>query len=359
MNAASLFLPKSTVLRGGVAAALGWWLREIKDCVPRSWLEQLPGRSHGFVDLQLSRDQARLSWTEHGVRQVVFLARTDNLNSIKSRSEVASLRGRRVTIDLAPDLLFRTEIMLPAAAQANLTQIIGNQRGLLVPLDPEKLVFAVSNIRHLPSTNTIRVLVVVATQKTIEAGQEFTRSLGCEVTTVVAMPEDGHLLTLYRPTTAASAPRRSWRRNWLDAAILLLAATLVATQAWRSRSAAERLETAIAAARHAAEDVRTLRYAVTKAEEPLTLLRRRLNMTPATVVIGELSRVIPDDTWVTNLTLKGGNLEFSGNATHATRLVSELETSRLFVQPHFEAPITGWPDGSERFTISAGVRSPP
>jgi general secretion pathway protein L len=75
-------------------------------------------------------------------------------------------------------------------------------------------------------------------------------------------------------------------------------------------------------------------------------------------VIEELSRILPDTAWITDLKLDGSTLDISGLATSAAALVPILERSRTFVDATSTASLTFDPrEEKERYSIRARIRS--
>jgi general secretion pathway protein L len=89
-------------------------------------------------------------------------------------------------------------------------------------------------------------------------------------------------------------------------------------------------------------------------------LAAKKKITPlAVVVLDELSFLLPDDTYLTNLSLEAGRLRISGVTTNAAALVPLLEGSGHFQKVSFAAPATRIVGSqTDRFSIEAAVISP-
>ena len=70
------------------------------------------------------------------------------------------------------------------------------------------------------------------------------------------------------------------------------------------------------------------------------------------MVLKSLSRLLPDNVWLTDVTLEGRELAFSGMAEDASILIPLVERAPEFEQARFHAPSTRMtvrgPDGGER-----------
>jgi general secretion pathway protein L len=93
------------------------------------------------------------------------------------------------------------------------------------------------------------------------------------------------------------------------------------------------------------------------AVETLTKSKRE---TPQIVEIWEeLTKILPDDTWLTDLSVDGSVIKMTGFARKsAASLVALLETSKLFSEPSFLSPVVRVPGQSgERFEIQFRLRA--
>jgi general secretion pathway protein L len=91
---------------------------------------------------------------------------------------------------------------------------------------------------------------------------------------------------------------------------------------------------------------------------PVAALARRKHETQASViVIEELSRILPDNTYVTELHIDGNTLQVAGVTSDAPSLIRLMEQSQHFSRATFFAPTTRAPsDPGDRFHIEAKLQ---
>jgi general secretion pathway protein L len=89
------------------------------------------------------------------------------------------------------------------------------------------------------------------------------------------------------------------------------------------------------------------------------LAQRKRAAVPVLAVLEELTRRLPDDTWLERLTVDNtGQLGFQGQSPQAARLVDTLKGTTLFGEPSFQGTIQADPtSGKERFYMVAKVRA--
>jgi general secretion pathway protein L len=76
-------------------------------------------------------------------------------------------------------------------------------------------------------------------------------------------------------------------------------------------------------------------------------------------LLDELTRILPDDTWITRLDIKGSELEIQGQSASAAALIPLIESSSILQNPRFRSPVTQIPRSDvERFHLSAETRGP-
>ena len=75
-------------------------------------------------------------------------------------------------------------------------------------------------------------------------------------------------------------------------------------------------------------------------------------------ILQELTRLLPDGTWVQEVQLEEGTVEIGGMSTRAADLVQPLENSRYFFQVEFTSPITRDAQNKEVFRMRMRLRQP-
>jgi general secretion pathway protein L len=151
--------------------------------------------------------------------------------------------------------------------------------------------------------------------------------------------------------SAARIPRLLCR-ILLTTAVAAAASLLIATYLESSmQSEQDELHRQIAQRRAA------LRLDANAAGSALGLLAKRKQTTPSSVMVLEaISRVLPDNTYVTELRIEGDKIQVVGMTKDAPSLIRLMEQSPQFTRATFFAPTTQAPNESgERFHIEAHI----
>jgi general secretion pathway protein L len=72
-------------------------------------------------------------------------------------------------------------------------------------------------------------------------------------------------------------------------------------------------------------------------------------------VLAAVTNVLPDDTFLADLSLKQGKLEMSGESKAAARLIAALAASPTIREPAFVTSVTRAENGSDAFSIRANI----
>jgi general secretion pathway protein L len=160
----------------------------------------------------------------------------------------------------------------------------------------------------------------------------------------------------------AAAGRRRLRRAALAVAALFAVAVIgaggwIGWQSWQRGGEIAALQARIAAVRPAAEEVRQLRQEIANLSDSQRFLDdRRRSVPAASIVLESVSRLLPDDVWLTDLSIGDAAPRAGGSAADASALIGVLEGSGRFAGTRFLAPSTRDREtGRDRFSVGARI----
>jgi general secretion pathway protein L len=134
---------------------------------------------------------------------------------------------------------------------------------------------------------------------------------------------------------------------------LVLTASAAAILVVRHQNALEGLNAQIAEARTEAAAVRLAAEESQTAASRLATLERLVNRrAPVAGIIEEMTRLLPDTAWVSDLRMDGDVIEFTGFAVAAASLVPILEQSSSFSEVSLTSPVIfDNEENKERFSV--------
>ncbi len=275
-------------------------------------------------------------------------------------------RHRRLVLRFAPEHGLLGRDLLPAGALAQLHDIVGHRLDSLTPWTAEQAWFDVEVTARRPD-GRIEVAVAALQRELVQRVRERLAELGLEVGRVDLGDADGPLRPRFDLGEADRPERGSLVRLLVAGGVgaLLLAGAALAGSEIHARSVvlADRARAA-AALEDRLSDLPGLRERLEALRAEAGLLAGRLRATPsALAVLEELSRILPDDVFLSELTLERDRLLIGGFAASASPLVPLLEALPSLEDVRFHAPSSkaalAGADGErrevERFALAARV----
>lgn len=333
-------------MSGIVGQALGWWLGALGGLVPGVLRRALAPRR----PVLLARPGA----------QGVELAREGALAALpgplRQRLAAAVRRGRaEVVLAIPAAQAARRRIELPLVAEGDLRPLLGHEIDRLTPFQRDEVLFDHVVLGRRPGHGKLDVELIFAPRAGVAAALAALAEAGLPVARVDlegAAGLGGHDLR----GADAAPPRRSRAAALapvLALALLLALGAWAGAALWRAEAALGHLRTDLAEARRAVFAAQAERD---RAEADRAAARLALGLkTDRPLVVDTLARItalMPDDTWVSALTITGPQIELAGQSADATRLIGLIEAAPEFAEPRFRAPITREPsDGRERFVL--------
>jgi general secretion pathway protein L len=235
--------------------------------------------------------------------------------------------------------------VLPASAEGDLVKIMAHKIDLLTPW-PADQGYAAQKVVSRRRDGTLEVLVAAAARATVEHILSQLAAVGVKPASIdVAVDkEPGQTVGVDLLRSGAPEPARHGRAVFLLLVLLALAAAGAGWAGWQiyqhqGRLAAQAAMTAELEQRLA--DLPELRTRIDALQVQANFLTNDRRSRPSPLMVLEsLSRLLPDNVWLTEVTLDGRELAFSGMAEDASILIPLVEQAPEFEQARFGAPST-------------------
>ena len=368
----------------GVSGFWGWWISQLASLVPAgpraAWQRRRmrPVLAFDGARATLWRpivDGGRLGMAEHAA--IALDGSADEVLAA-GRAAVASLARATgagsvaVTLALPPRTVLRKQLTLPLAVEENLRQVVGYDLDRHTPFKPDELYYDAHVVGRDAARGMLRVELATARRSVVDPLIRHAESWGASVAGVSGDRPDApsaEPMNLLAPERRpARMPFRRWQ-FWLPFALLasfVLAATVLPV--WQKRDYAIALAELTDRARGQAAVSETLRAEIDRQVADYNFaLERKFTYPPAVQILDDVSRLLPDDTWLTQLELRTSRgkevqreLSLRGESANAGRLVTVLEDSRLFTQAAPRSPTTKiQPGPGEIFDVGAQLKPLP
>lgn len=251
-------------------------------------------------------------------------------------------------------------IDLPLAAQENLREVLAFEMDRQTPFSVGQVYYDFQVVGRDRRRNRLEAKLVVAPRQIVD--QELVRldRLGYrpDVVSVASDDEDCVGGVNLLPPERRSNRRGPGRLNLaLGGVVVVLLVAVLGLPLVQKQQAIAALRPQLDAARKEAEAARALRETTDTLEAQARFLVEKKGASLLLVqVLNEVTRILPDDTWVQRLEMRGDELQIYGESKGAALLISLLESSPLFENVSFRSPVTQVPRGEgERFHISAAI----
>lgn len=308
---------------------LRWWMGELAACVPPRIKQRLAHKP-----------------------QTIVLPYGSELSDLEPALRRKAARGKiGVTVRLPVHAALTTQISLPSAAAANLAEVVRFELDRRTPFAADDVRFTHRIVGR--NQENIEVALTVAHKGVVDEAVAKAAELGVRVHAVDVEGAPGNLLPLAEP------PRRRGRMVARAAclAVLALGAAALYRPIYDAEVRAAALQHQITAARAAAEAVARQKEALAKASEAARFLLARKQASPSmTETLNELSRVLPDSTYLVQIEIREAEIQFAGFSGATSELFPLIGRSPILADPKFRSAVTmDQAAGRERFEIGAKI----
>ena len=369
--------------RAGFADFLRWWSAELAPVIPRT-ARAAVRRQRLRPVLVFDGDEAAL-WQpvvrggELSLEQVARVPLAADPASVAAAGRIALERVRRtaaaprVTVALPGRQTLRRTLRLPGALEENLRQALAYDLDRHTPFKADELYFDAAVVGRDAARGEIRVDLAATRRTVVDLALQHARSWGAEVVAVSPDPPSATASSRLDLMPADRRPEGSgWRRwqIWAPAVLLVaLAATAIVLPLWQKREHAIALHRDVDAARGQAGVSDALRTDLERlAGDYNFALERKFAFPPTLQVLEEVTKLLPDDTWLTQMELKTTarskepqrELLLRGESGNAGRLITLFEESKVFTQAAPRSPTTKiQPGPGEIFDLVAQLKPLP
>jgi len=343
---------------------LDWWMGELAALLPES-LKRRVGQGSDSLTISISGADAELFLRRGGNRRRLgSLTFGDGVGdegreAFQALTRGLSLNSVAVGLHLPDARLLRLKRDFPLAAEAELHRIVGNQIDRWTPYAADQVLFDCRIVERNPRTKKLTAEIVTLPRAIADSPMARMAHWGIRPTFIEAGTGDSESNSIAVGFDAGSV--RPKRRLSLNVALAAVNAVLIVIAVgWplvEKARVEQELRERVATAQIRATAAAKLRTEVDRVRAEASYLAIRKGEAPrAILVLDEVTRVLPDGTWLEHLTLDGTEIQVRGISARAASLIGDMEESSLFANARFRAPVTRQPaTGREQFHIASDL----
>lgn len=342
----------------GTGSFFTWWRQALVSWLPARW-RVLLGLAQDRLLLTRQGDEVQLQWQNasglHEVTRLPLPLQEDELEKVLDNRLAALPRW----LVLPPAMVLRRGMLLPAAAAERLRDVVGFEVDRQTPFSAAAVRFDARLLKRRED-GQLEVELVAVPRPAFEESLSGLGGLAGALVGVDAMDANGSPLGVnLLPADQRrnrSNPMRTW--NLVLAAVALAALAAAAWQVLDNRREAAEAFTAQVDARAAeARKVALQRDRLRDIVDGAKFLDDTRASRPTTVeVIDEVSRRLPDNTYLEKLAIEGDRLLLIGLSPEASALVGRMEGSKLWKSPALSGALQPDPrTRRDRFSLTADL----
>lgn len=369
MNAAVLGLPLARLRlqyrNSALHRFLVWWRGELVASMPARVREALVERR----DVVLVGTRAEGIEIERRGRRAVAaevlpVAEDPAPAQVHLRTVLGAGEMRpEVVLCLPAGRALRRQIVLPAAAEENLHQVLAYDMDRQTPFRADQVCFDERVLARDAAARQITVEFALVPRAVVDEELARVAPLGLELDAVDLRDADGNRAGF----NLLPVERRARHRNpWLGinlalaAAVVALLFVVMAQSVQNRERALAALAAETEAVRREARSVAELRTMLAAAVEGANFLNERKASVPVVSdLLLDVTRRLDGNTWLLRLSLNGDQVQLQGQSREAASLITVLQRSRLLQGPALQGAITPDPrTNMEQFLIQATAVRP-
>ncbi len=265
-------------------------------------------------------------------------------------------QGPATVLRLPPELLLEQQATLPIAAERDPERVLHYEMDRITPFAAADLFWTWTLERRDRVQGRLHLRLLLVPKARLAPVLGALREVGLRPTALEAVTPGG---PVRRIALDRAQPAR-WRKRGLAVAavacaVLAVAAVAVPFVVQSFQSA--RVERQIAALRPQVDQAEALRRRILSSTAGTDVFEeQRGRVGDALETLATLTDVLPDDTFLNELTIRARVVTISGQSAGAARLIAALAAERSIRNPAFAAPVTrNEATHSEGFSIRAEV----
>ncbi len=343
-----------------VLAVLANWRTELT-LLGKAFLDQRQGPT---THLAVRPDALLLFLVEQGQEvELAQIARDSADGSLArelARAVIKTGDTRDVFLAFPEEDVLRPRLAMPHARESALERALCYEIERLTPLNPTDLYFDFKVGAPDRETGMVEIELRVVRRALIDEVVSLCHSAGLSVTGIFFEGDDKPASWRSFPVDRNAFIRRLGRRYGfvaLSTIALVLLVALFAGVLLRTANEFDALTETVADAGMQAARVERLEQQVSQTANYLSYATQKKQSPLFISTLAELTRILPDNTSVTELAMEGSKVRIQGSSSAASDLIGLIDRSPAFTNAQFDAPIVhDAASNADHFDLSFDVR---
>ncbi len=345
-----------------------WWGSQLVACLPARWRALVEQRSESLL-LDMRADEV-IVWREHADRTNEYARIARTLPADAQSAEFQRLRnaiddpGVRTVLCIPAERVLQRNLTLPAAAEENLRQVLAFEMDRQTPFKADQIYFDSRVTGRDASGRNLLVELVLLPRAQLDQELAVLPPGATALDGVDAWR--GEPGGARREINLLPAERRARHRDMrlpLNLGLAALAVILLVVnmdEALTNRAAAvEAMRAEVDKSNTEARQVAALRKTLADSIAGANFLSDKKRNSPLTdALLDDLTRRLPEDTYLERLQIENGQVQLQGQSKEAAKLIAALSNSQCIGDPRLQGQIQPDPrTGKERFQITADLKA--
>lgn len=319
----------------GVNEFASWWVAQLRDLVPGRLTSSQLVADALIIDVRPNDPSMALIMRRNGRETPLGPS-----NPSRLRSLLAERRPRRVLLRVAPGVVLERPLVLPAAAEAELGRVVAWEIDRISPFTADEVAWTWVIDRRDRVAGRLHLTIAMLPRAGLAQALTELRDAGVTPAAVLApRPHAAPWSIALSPT--ARSPGSSRALVAIGALCAVLAVVTAALPFVMQEQALGRVDAQVARLRPAVAEADTLRSRISeRAGGRDAVAAEAARVGQALNLLSALTALLPDDTYLTALSVRQRVVTISGRSASATRLLPLLAADPSIRNAAFAAPVT-------------------
>jgi general secretion pathway protein L len=339
---------------------IAWWTARMIELAPASLKPRAAGVANALIIAASDTPAAPVTvlHRRNGSETPLGMFTPDRIDRNALRAWMHGKRRRRAILLRPPrGALLETHLHLPLAAAPDLRSVIGYEINRTTPFEPHQIYWTWTVEARDRTVGRIRVRLSLVPKAPLLPLLAALAQVGLSPSALEAVSSDDRRCMIPLRKDEASASWKHRTANTLAAACgvcAIVAVLLPFSQQW---IVLDRVENRIATLQPQVMQVQAIRQRIAAERVGRDgIAQERAKLGNTLKVLSVVTDLLPDDTFLQELSLHQRQLTVSGRSSAAARLIATMASNPTFLDPGFSAPVRhNEVARADEFSIRSGI----